>query len=122
MKLNLESDAKNRLVRAYTPGQLRIGDGVWQESVIIAPSMPPRSWRPGSMLELQASDLAPLLALRPEVLLFGSGLRQQFPERSVLADLYAARIGFEIMDTGAACRTYNVLIGEGRAIAAALMV
>lgn len=122
MKLNLESQTAVQLVRAYSPGQLRIGEYLWRESIIIASASPPRSWRPRSMLELQAADLAPLLELRPEVLLFGSGPRQQFPERALLADLYASRIGFEIMDTGAACRTYNVLLGEGRAVAAALMV
>jgi len=72
--------------------------------------------------ELTASDLEPVLALRPEVLLLGSGPRQVFPAPELLAQLYAARIGFEVMDTGAACRTYNVLVGEGRAVAAALII
>ena len=79
-------------------------------------------WRPRSMSDLQPADLAPILALRPEVLLLGSGPCQQFPERALLVSLYATHIGFEIMDTGAACRTFNVLVAEGREVAAALML
>jgi len=63
-----------------------------------------------------------VLALRPEVLLIGTGPRQVFPDRALLAPLHAARVGFEVMDTAAACRTYNVLVGEGREVAAALIV
>jgi uncharacterized protein len=74
------------------------------------------------MDELTAADLEPVLALQPEVLLLGSGVRQVFPPHELLARLYAARVGFEVMDTGAACRTYNVLVGEGREVAAALLI
>jgi uncharacterized protein len=74
------------------------------------------------MADLSAADLEPVLALRPEVLLIGSGERQAFPAPELLAALYAARLGFEIMATGAACRTYNVLVAEGREVAAALMI
>ena len=74
------------------------------------------------MQDLAPADLVPVLELQPEVLLIGSGPRQKFPDRGTLAALYESRIGFEIMDTGAACRTYNVLVAEGRSVAAALIV
>jgi len=55
-------------------------------------------------------------------LLLGTGPSQRFPDPPLYAELYRSRVGFEIMDTGAACRTYNVLVGEGRAVVAALLV
>ena len=62
-----------------------------------------------------------LMALKPEVVVYGSGARIVFPAHEWLRALYAARIGVETMDTGAACRTYNVLASEGRAVVAALL-
>ncbi len=122
MKFNLDQPATINVVRAYAPGVLRIGERAFSRSLIVTAATIIEGWRPLSMEELQAADLEPLLELRPEVLLIGSGARQKFPERATLAALYAARIGFEIMDTGAACRTYNVLAAEGRNVAAALIV
>ena len=122
MKFNLEQPAGRLLVRAYGPDGIRIGDQTWSRSVVLTPDGAVHDWRPASFDELTAEDVAALASLEPEVLLFGSGARQRFPERSVLALLYTARIGFEIMDSGAACRTYNLLAAEGRRVAAALIV
>lgn len=63
-----------------------------------------------------------LLALGPELIIFGSGKRLQFAAPALLAKLYAQRIGIETMDTHAACRTYNFLLGEGRRVVAALLI
>jgi uncharacterized protein len=63
-----------------------------------------------------------LLALAPELVLIGTGQKQKFPGASILQPLIHAQIGYEIMDTGAACRTYNVLAGEGRKIVAGLIL
>ena len=68
------------------------------------------------------ADLEPLLGLAPEVVLLGTGARQHFPDAQVLRILHQQRIGVEVMDTSAACRTYNVLVTEGRSVAAALIV
>lgn len=122
MKLNLDLQAGTHVIRSYAPGEVRIGDRTLRQSLIVTATSLVEDWRPRTMDELQASDLADILALRPAVLLLGSGPRQQFPEHSLLAKLYAARVGFEIMDTGAACRTFNVLVAEGREVAAALML
>lgn len=122
MKFNLDQPAGRLLVRAYGPDGIRVGDRTWSRSVVLTPDGVVDEWRPASFDELTVADLASLASLDPEVLLLGSGLRQRFPERSVLAPLYAARIGFEIMDSGAACRTYNLLAAEGRRVAAALIV
>ena len=122
MKFNLDQPATAHVVRAYGPGLLRIGDRSYDTSIILTATTLIESWRPRRMEDLVTADLEPVLALRPEVLLVGSGLRQKFPGREVLAALYQSRVGFEIMDTGAACRTYNVLVAEGRQAVAALIV
>jgi len=122
MRLNLESAAGQNLIRAYAPGEVRIGERTFRSSVVVAANTLLEAWRPRSAAELEPPDLEPVLDLAPEVLLLGTGARQQFPSREVLARLYGARVGFEVMDTGAACRTYNVLLAEGRVVVAALIV
>lgn len=121
MKFTLDQPTLN-MVRAYGAGMVRIGDRTYDRSVIVTATAVIEDWPPRSIDDLRAVDLEPLLQLRPEVLLIGSGARQQFPVRDVLSALYASRLGFEIMDTGAACRTYNVLAAEGRNVAAALIL
>ena len=122
MKFTLDRPATLYVVRGYSPGLLRIGQRELTRSVIVSAASLIDDWRPQNIGELAAEDLEPALALRPEVLLLGSGARQVFPPHELLSRLHAARIGVEIMDTGAACRTYNVLVGEGRAVAAALII
>jgi uncharacterized protein len=122
MKFTLDRPATRHVVRGYSPGALRIGEQEYSRSVIVSATTLITDWRPQRMDELTAADLEPVLALQPEVLLLGSGVRQVFPPHELLARLYAARVGFEVMDTGAACRTYNVLVGEGREVAAALLI
>jgi uncharacterized protein len=63
-----------------------------------------------------------LLAHRPEIVLLGTGATQRFPHPRLSAPLAAARVGFEVMDTRAACRTYNILLGEGRRVVAAVLL
>lgn len=122
MKFSLDQPSSTHVVRAYGPGMLRIGDRSYDASLIVTATTLIERWRPRRMEDLEPGDLEPILALQPEVLLVGSGLRQQFPGRAVLAALYESHVGFEVMDTGAACRTYNVLVAEGRKVAAALIV
>jgi len=122
MKFNLDAPAAINVVRGYGPGTIRIGERTFSRSLIVTATRIIEDWRPLGIPDLQVTDLDPLLELRPEVLLIGSGTRQVFPDRATLAALYSAGLGFEIMDTGAACRTYNVLVAEGREVAAALIV
>jgi len=122
MKFTLDRPGTPHVVRGYAPGRLRIGEREYARSVIVSAATLIDDWRPQHIGELTAADLEPALALQPQVLLLGSGARQVFPPPELLAQLYAARIGFEVMDTSAACRTYNVLVGEGREVAAALIV
>jgi uncharacterized protein len=122
MKFQLDSASGMNIVRGYGPGQLRVGDVTHAASVILTPGAVIAPWRPVSAADLRAEDLEPLLEFEPEVVLLGTGMTQQFPDPEVLQPLYARRIGVEVMDTSAACRTFNVLVAEGRSVAAALIV
>lgn len=110
------------MIRACGPGQLRIGDRTHTSSVIVTATVLIAPWRPTSAEDLSPPDFEPLLGLAPEVVLLGTGPRQQFPHAELLRILHQRRIGIEVMDTSAACRTYNVLVTEGRNVAAALIV
>jgi uncharacterized protein len=122
MKFHLDAPGGVNFVRGYGPGQLRVGEQTHTSSVILTATTVIERWRPASVLELTSADLEPVLGLGPELVLLGTGSRQQFPDPQVLRILYEQRIGVEIMDTSAACRTFNVLVAEGRAVAAALIV
>ena len=122
MKFTLDRIGAAHVVRAYTPGRIRIGDRDIATSVIVTPDELIEPWRPRQLAELEAADLEPVVALAPEVLLIGTGARQVFPAPALLAALHARRIGFEVMDTGAAGRTYNLLVAEDRRVAAALLI
>jgi uncharacterized protein len=77
-------------------------------------------WPPQQLTELSAEHLQAVRKLNPEVLLLGSGNKMRFPSREQMAALVRLGIGYEVMDTAAACRTYNVLVSEGRKVVAAL--
>jgi len=122
MKFHLDAPGGLNLIRGYGPGQLRVGERTHTSSVIVTATTIIEDWRPASVHDLTAADLEPVLGLAAEVVLLGTGAHQQFPDSAILRILYEQRIGVEIMDTSAACRTYNVLVSEGRSVAAALIV
>jgi uncharacterized protein len=122
MKFHLDVPGGVNLIRGYGPGQLRVGEQVHATSVILTATTTVAPWRPRSAQDLTSADLEPVLGLGVDVLLLGTGARQHFPEPQVLRPLYERRIGVEVMDTSAACRTFNVLVAEGRPVAAALIV
>ena len=122
MRFHLDAPGGLNLVRGYGRGQLRVGERTHHSSVILTATAIIEGWRPASVQDLTAADLEPVLGLAPEVVLLGTGAHQQFPDSAILRILYEQRIGVEIMDTSAACRTYNVLVSEGRSVAAALIV
>jgi uncharacterized protein len=79
-------------------------------------------WEAPSFAGLEPSHFAQIAELKPELVIIGTGLRQRFPRPDLLKALINAKVGFEIMDTQAACRTYNILVGEGRQAMAALLL
>ncbi len=89
---------------------------------IIMPDKLIKDWTVNEASDLTEAHVQQLLELKPEVVLIGTGERLVWPKRALLAPLLSANIGYEIMDTAAACRTYNILSHEGRDVAAALMM
>jgi uncharacterized protein len=79
-------------------------------------------WGPASFAEFGAAHLATLLALAPEVVILGTGMRQQFAPAALRDALAQRGVGLEAMQLGAACRTFNVLVQEERRVAAALFL
>jgi uncharacterized protein len=110
------------LVRSYAPGEVRVGDAVLHRSCLISAERLIEDWRPQTLDELSEADLAAVFALQPEIVVLGTGMRQRFPDTQLLAAILARGIGCEVMDTGAACRTYNVLVSELRRAVAALFL
>ena len=84
-----------------------------QRSCLISAERLINDWRPQTLEELTEADLEAVFAMQPEIVVIGSGPRQQFPGPRLLAAIHARGIGCEVMDTGAACRTYNILVSEG---------
>jgi uncharacterized protein len=110
------------LVHAYSPGEIRIGETRLTRSVLLARDRLIADWRPQRVAELTASDLEPIIALEPALVVIGTGTRQQFPAHELLATLLMRGIGCEVMDTGTACGTYNLLASEDRRVVAALLL
>ncbi len=122
MRLTDDRTGAALLVRSYGPGEVRVGDQVLRRSFLISAERLIEDWRPQTVDELTEADLEAVFALQPEIVVLGTGERQRFPEPRLLAALLARGIGCEVMDTGAACRTYNVLVSEARRAVAALLL
>lgn len=110
------------VIQRYESGCIVVNEREFRGSFIVSPHQLVPQWRPRQIAELTAEDLAPALDLSPQILLLGTGRLQVFPRRGHLTSLLPRDIGLEIMDTGAACRTYNILMSEGRRVAAALIM
>ena len=122
MKINLESGTGQNLIRAYAAGSITINQEVYTSSLILTPQRIIADWPPVRFADLTAPDFEAIAVLRPEVVVLGTGLRLQFPAPGIIRSLVEAKIGLEVMDTGAACRTYNILMSDGRRVAAALLM
>jgi len=109
-----------QMVESYGNGRFRVSGTVWQGSILVFPEET-LLWPVSSFAELSEESLGPVLAAQPEVLLLGCGRRAEFPSKAFRQSLRAAGVIVEPMDTGAAARTFNVLMTEGRRAAAALM-
>jgi uncharacterized protein len=122
MKFTRELPANIHLVRSYELGAVRIGEKALHSSCLFNAKELIADWAPRAVADLTAEHFAAAFAWQPEIILLGTGARQQFPAREIYAAILARGIGFEVMDTGAACRTYNVLVGEDRRVVAALLL
>jgi uncharacterized protein len=122
MRFTQDSSSTTNLVRAYGNGELRINNEVYRSAIIVSASVVQAMPDIRGMEDVARLDASRILALDPEVVLLGTGQRQIFPAASFRGQFLSAGIGFEVMDTGAACRTFNVLVAEQRRVVALLMV
>jgi len=121
MKFHLSVAAGN-VVTGLGPGWIRIGAVEYRENVVLTAGAIATGWAASGFEALTEDDFAQLLTRKPEVVLLGSGPTIRFPHPQLTRALTDAGIGVEVMDTPAACRTFNILAAEGRGVVAALFV
>jgi uncharacterized protein len=121
MKIELERTGLNR-IRGYAPGRITVNETVYRQSLLITPERLYTDWLVNSSEGLAEAHFQRIADLRPEVVLLGTGATTRFPPAPLTRPLITAGIGLEVMDTAAACRTYNILMGDGRRVLAALLM
>ncbi|MEO8401758.1 MAG: Mth938-like domain-containing protein [Gammaproteobacteria bacterium] len=122
MGLSIDDNQAKYQIRAYKPGNIQVNDQQYTQSVIVSPEQLIDNWPPQTINELTHEHLAIISELSPAILLIGTGATLQFPDLDIYGDLINEGIGIEVMDSSAACRTYNALSAEGRNVVAALII
>lgn len=122
MKLQSTAPTSLLAVTAYDAAGISVGGHRLPRSFILTPQRLIEDWPPVSLDTLCEADLETLVTLGCPIVLLGTGLCQKFPSPALLRPLLERRIGVEVMDSFAACRTYNILMAEGREVAAAIIV
>lgn len=120
--LDLDENHAHYQIKAYKPGVICVNRKEIFTSIIITPTLLFKNWQPQSVEELSAVSLEQIRELKPDILLIGTGSTHVFLPLITYGFLINEGIGVEIMDTHAACRTYNVLSAEHRIVAAALII
>jgi uncharacterized protein len=122
VKLHLAQDSGQNAFTGYGEGFVLVNQRRFERSLIVLPDRLIAEWEPRSFEALMEAHFAQLAALEAEIVLLGTGAALRFPAPRLTAPLMRAGIGFEVMDSFAAARTYNILMGEGRRVAAALLL
>ena len=122
MKLHLTNFTSQYIFTGYGDGYVLINQVRFEKSLIVLPDHLIEDWPIFSVSQLEAQHFENLLLLSPEIVILGTGAKHQFPDQSLLSQLIKSGMGIEIMDTKACCRTYNILVEEGRRVAAALLI
>ena len=122
MKFSLDSPSVQFSIQGYEPGAVAVGGKVYNTNVLVMPDWIDPEWTPQTIADLSENHVLEMLARKPELILIGTGVRQVFPPRRLFAEAIAAGVGYEIVSTEAACRTYNVVLAEGRTVLAGLIL
>jgi len=122
MKLHADPRTHLNTVTACAVDQVSINGLAYRRSLLLLPDRVDADWGPASFSGLMPAHVEAIAATPADVILLGTGLRQRFPHPALLRVLFEAGRGVEVMDTAAACRTYNILVAEGRHVAAALII
>ena len=122
MKLQAVQHIGQNTFTAYGEGYVSVNTVRYVGNLIVLPERLIPNWTPASFNSLRLADFELLATLDTEIILLGTGKQLRFPRPELMQPLIAVRKGLEVMDVHAACRTYNVLINEGRKVAAALIL
>ena len=121
MKFQPDVLAGTNVITRHDADALWVGNQRFTHSLLVPWQGAVLPWAPARPDDLEAAHFDAILALQPELVIFGSGARLRFPSAGLLRPLIERHIGVETMDTAAACRTYNVLLSEGRTVVVALL-
>ncbi len=122
MQFHRDTTGEINVITGYGAEGVRVGTAIISRSCIVTPDSLIEDWAADDVLTLTMAQLDVAAALEPELILLGSGRRLRFPPSEVTRAVTALGVGLEVMDTAAACRTYNVLAHEGRHVVAALIL
>jgi len=122
MKFSEADSAGGHLIIGYGPGRILIGGRTYTRGLIVSPEHIDADWGPRNAKDLAAEHFDALLTLDPQIIIVGTGKYQVFPDPGIYLAILQRGLGIDIMDTGAACRTYNILVSEGRKVAAGLIM
>ncbi len=122
MPLAEDSVTSRYRITAYDPGSVTVNEIEYRQSLLLTADELLCPWPVTSLDDLNAETLAPVLDTEPAVVLLGTGARQRFPDMRIFALFGQQGIGLEVMDNGALCRTFNILIAEDRAVVAAIIL
>ncbi len=122
MKLHADNTQQYQTVTGYDETGVEINAIHFGHSLVVMPEEPPQAWDVTSFDQLTPAHFQQILARDPQVVILGTGKNQRFIHPRLVADLTAKHIGVECMDSQAACRTYNILMAEGRKVALALVI
>jgi len=117
-----ENPGQINQIQAYDANSFMVNGQSISSSLIILPDAVVQDWHREGIASLNPEDFSHFLDFRPELVLLGTGRHQHFPPLSLQEPLVRAQVGFEVMDTGSACRTFNLLAMEGRFVLAALLL
>jgi len=122
MKLHLAAVKDRNQFTGYGAGYVAVNNQRYERSIVVTPEALHEGWNVTNVESMDPAALGFLLTLKPEILLLGTGATHRFPSPASLREFAQAQIGVETMDTAAACRTFNILMAEGRNVVAAIIV
>ena len=120
MKFAEDHNTANYKISGYDQDSIGINGLPHSKSLVLSPMELLNDWTPSKYSELSADHLDAIYAMKPEIIILGTGLKQIFPPSEILRRLAKEQIGYEIMDTQAACRTFNILMAEDRTVVAGM--
>ena len=120
--LDLDENRGAFQIRGYKPGTIKVNDQIHTESIIITPNQLILHWQPQTFSELTSASFDSIIELKPDILLLGTGSKMELVLPELYGQLINLGIGVEVMDTSAACRTFNALSAENRNVVAALII